>query len=110
MPRSLEQRLSEEQLTQIASAYISSTSTNALATEYGLGKGSVLKLLTQQGVTMRRQPPTPEQVEKAAALYEQGNSLAVIATKLDVSQTAIRNHLRKRGVTFRSRGGSKSRN
>ena|GEM_PF-6492936 len=71
-----------------------------------MSKGSVLKLLAQQDVTMRRQPPTPELVDKAAALYLHGDSLATVATKLGLSQTAVRNHLRKRGLTFRPRGGS----
>jgi len=106
VPHSPLQRLTVAQLTNLVDAYNSGTSTNALAAAYGMSKGSVLKLLAQQHVDMRRQPPTLEQVEKAAALYSQGNSIATVATKLGLSQTAVRNHLRKHGVAFRPRGGS----
>ncbi|MBF6276367.1 MULTISPECIES: helix-turn-helix domain-containing protein [Nocardia] len=60
-----------------------------------------MKLLAEHGVTMRRQPLTPDQINQAAKLYADGNSLRTIAVQLDSSFSTVREALIARGVQMR---------
>jgi hypothetical protein len=47
-------------------------------TRYSLGKGTVIRLLRSQGVTLRHRSLTEDQVLQAIPLYQQGWSLAKV--------------------------------
>lgn len=66
---------------------------------YDIGKGTVLKILTDNGVPRRRSPLRPDQVAKAVALYEQGWSIEKIGSKLGRHDTVVREALRKAGLS-----------
>lgn len=96
--------LTPAQITDILTAYRAGATSGELAARYHLDKAAMLKLLRDNGVSVRYQPPTEAQITKAAALYEAGATVAEIATKLGLPHTTVANHLRKRGVVLRSRG------
>ena len=107
--RDIIKRLGSERIAKLVVDYQSGISTNKLMTIYSLSKTSVLKLLRQNGVTMRRQPPTTDQVKRTVALYSSGKSLAAIEEELDVPRESLRRALLDDGVQLRPRGGSKSK-
>jgi hypothetical protein len=69
---------------------------------YGLSKGSVLRLLHEHGVAMRRQPMTESEVDQATILYRAGWSLSMIGSKFSLDGMTVRAALLKRGVAMRS--------
>ena len=66
----IRRRLSDEQVAELAELYRSGVGTPALAERFGMSKPSVLELLHDHGVRMRRQPLTKTQRARAVQLYE----------------------------------------
>jgi hypothetical protein len=66
-----------------------------------LGKGTVLKLLREHGVTMRRQGLSLAEIDEAVELYAAGWSLAKIGQRLGRAHTVIRKALLDREVQVR---------
>jgi hypothetical protein len=56
-PQRVEQRLGHELISQIIGEYVSGMSSVRLAARYGIGKGTVLRLLREHGVVVRRRGP-----------------------------------------------------
>ena len=79
--------------------------TTELTARYGLGKGTVLKLLEKAGVTLRRQGLSPAEIEEAIRLYAEGWSLARIGHRFGGAHTVIRKALLEHGVQLRARNG-----
>ncbi|RBO83089.1 helix-turn-helix domain-containing protein [Nocardia puris] len=100
-PYRIARRLSPDTITAIVAAYQAGSTTPELCQRYGLSKGSLLKLLSDNGVTMRRQPLTNDQITQAVQLYTDGNSLRTIARQLGSSFSTIREALIAHGVTMR---------
>lgn len=107
--RNVARRLGRDTITQLVADYDSGTLTTRLMQRYGIGKQTVLNLLAEQGVKMRRQQPSSDVVMEAAELYRGAASIAAIAERLDVSYTALRHALHAAGVPIRPRGGSRER-
>ncbi|WP_373862470.1 helix-turn-helix domain-containing protein [Nocardia acidivorans] len=104
--RALARRLTETQRAAIVTAYEAGSSANRLATEYGLGKGSVLKILRTSGAAIRQQRRlTDQEIDHALACYRDGQSLARIASRLDVAHTTVMTALERRGVPRRDSHG-----
>lgn len=101
----LGQRVDEELCKIVVAAYESGTPTTRLTEAYGLGKGSVLKILSSRGVTMRRRGLQPEHLAKAIWLYESGSSIATIAAQFNVSGKNVHTRLREAGVAMRDTHG-----
>ena len=94
-------RLSEDQRTEVARRYGTGDTTTQLAKDYGVAKSTIIGILREQNVVVRRQPLKPEQVSEAARLYETGLSLSQVARRLDVNQETMRIAIIKAGVTLR---------
>jgi hypothetical protein len=56
-PQRVNQRLGPELITQIVTEYISGISSTALTRPYGIGKGTVLRLVRSNNVAVRRRGP-----------------------------------------------------
>jgi DNA-binding NarL/FixJ family response regulator len=104
--RSLRRRLEPAQIKRIAAEYESGATTPSLCETYGLSKTGILRLLRDEGATLRRQPLTSDQVEVARTLYEHGHPIATIASRLGTSYNNVRQRLIGEGVQLRPRGGS----
>lgn len=101
----LDQRLDAEVLAQMAADYEAGVPSTQLMTTYGLGKGSVLKLLREAGVRMRGQGLSPTDLETAVQLYESGLSLKAVGEHFGISSDATRNAFVRAGVAMRPRRG-----
>jgi len=108
-PFRVDRRLSPETIAELVDAYRHGTNTPELCQRYQIAKGSVLKILNEHGVTMRRQPLTNHQIGQAAELYVAGDSLATIGHILGSTATTVRAALKARGIGMRPAGGSAGR-
>jgi len=90
---------------QLVSDYEDGTPTTSLTQKYKLGKGTVIRLLHDNGVPLRNQPLAPDQRTEAIALYQQGWSLAKVGSQFDREHTVIRNVLKKAGIPRRDSHG-----
>lgn len=99
-------RLTAATRAEIAAQYAAGKSSLALAKEYNIAKATVLGILRDHRVVVRKQKSlTPKQVARAVKLYEAGQSLERIARPLDVSASTVRNALLAAGHQTRPRVG-----
>lgn len=101
-------RLSNEVRATVAERYAAGETTTALAQEYGVAKSTIIGILRDRNVVMRRQPLTAEQVREAARLYESGLSLSQVAQQLKVNQETMRAAIIGAGVELRPPSGGRS--
>ncbi|WP_082013805.1 helix-turn-helix domain-containing protein [Microbacterium hominis] len=94
-------RLNADQHAAVVTRYRNGETSTALAEEYGVAKSTILRILRDKNVMVRRQPLTPEQVSEAAHFYEDGLSLSQVATQLGVNQETMRVAIIKAGVALR---------
>ena len=100
-PHQAVRRLGTERVTELARAYEQGIPTTELTRRYGLGKGTVLRLLREQGVVLRHQPLDAQSLAEAITLYQAGWSLARIGTRMQRQPTVIRDVLERSGVARR---------
>lgn len=101
----IRRRLTDEQVAEMVRLYESGVGTPALCERFGISKPSVLELLHERGVEMRRQPLTTKQRARAVQLYEQGLAIKPIAAELGSSFGAVHRVLKAEGVRLRPRPG-----
>lgn len=101
-------RLEPDTVARLVQDYESGVESTELTDRYQLGKGTVLRLLRQHGVTIRRQGLSRGEVEEAIQLYAAGWSLARIGGKFGHAPTVIRKALLDAGVDPRPRNGCRS--
>ena len=106
---SVARRLGAEGVARLIVAYESGTPTTQLTRDFGIAKGSVLRLLEQNGVAMRQQPIPAELIPKAAELYNEGLSLTAVSDRLGVNRSTLFHAFRRAGVTMRPTTGGRSR-
>ena len=94
-------RLSPEARASVVARYSAGETSTALAKEHGVAKSTILGILREANVVVRRQPMTTDQVSEAAQLYESGLSLSQVATQLNVNQETMRVAILKAGVVLR---------
>ena len=70
LPHRLDRKLSPEIAAQLVADYESGTPSTHLTMIYGLGNGSVLKLLRDAGVQLRNQGLSEDKLDEAASLCE----------------------------------------
>ncbi len=86
---SVARRLGAEGVARLIAAYEAGTPTTQLTRDFGIAKGSVLRLLEQNGVAMRQQPIPVELIPKAAELYNEGLSLTAVSDRLGVNRSTL---------------------
>lgn len=94
-------RLSPVDRARLAERYELGENSTHLASEYGIAKSTVLGILREHAVVVRRQSLTQQQVAEAAKLYALGHSLSQVATVLSLKQDTIRLALKSAGVELR---------
>jgi DNA-directed RNA polymerase specialized sigma24 family protein len=100
----LDVRLSVEAMAQLAADYEAGVSSTELRERYGLSKGSVLRLLQESGVKMRRRPLGSDQVNAVVERYRSGLTIRAVAAELGVPKTTVQDALRREGVVMRAAG------
>lgn len=101
----IRRRLSDKQVGELVELYRSGVGTPALSERFGISKPSVLELLHERDVQMRRQPLTERQRARAVQLYEAGFAIKPIAVELGSSFGAVHRVLQAEGVRLRPRPG-----
>jgi hypothetical protein len=94
-------RLSAELRAEIVQQYRGGIPTASLCELHGLGKSTVLKLLAEAGVQMRRQPLSEPEIEAAARLFADGRSLSRVSAELGIAQSSLQLAFKQRGVEVR---------
>lgn len=105
-PHAVSRRIGADATAEIIHRYSQGETAKALAEEFGIARNSVLNLLRENNVVVRRQPPTLEQQAQLAAEYEAGATIADLVTRHGHSYGAVRRVLKEAGVQMRPRGGS----
>lgn len=77
----------------------------AIATELGLDRGVVRRVLYEAGVASPPRRLTEEEISEAARRYEEGMSLARLGERYGVSAETVRIKLLDAGVQLRARRG-----
>jgi DNA-directed RNA polymerase specialized sigma24 family protein len=93
--------LGREVLAQVVADYEAGASTAELQQRFGLSKGSVLSILHDSGVKVRRQPLGDGDIARITELYESGLSIRETARKLGVPKTTVQNALERSSVVMR---------
>ncbi len=99
--RDISRRLGAEQKQQLVADYKAGTHTPELVKKYTLSKTSVLKILRDNHVTIRRQSMSAEQIADAIQHYEDGKSLSATAREIGMPKQSVRNALIKTGIQLR---------
>ncbi|MDR6200725.1 DNA-directed RNA polymerase specialized sigma24 family protein [Microbacterium sp. SORGH_AS428] len=98
-------RLSSSARAAVVVRYEAGETSTSLAAEFGVAKSTILGILRDANVVMRRQPLTSEQVDRARELYESGLSLSQVAAQLTLKQDTIRLALKAASVRLRPATG-----
>lgn len=98
-------RLGSTVVAQLVADYQAGQPTTALMKTYGLGKGSVLRLLRANGVQLRHQSMADDEVQQVIQLYGQGLSLARVGERFDRDASYIALVLERAGVPRRDPQG-----
>jgi hypothetical protein len=88
-------------LETLAAEYEVGASTVELQEKFGLGKGSVLRLLHEAGVKVRRQPVDDERLEEIRRLYQSGLTIREVAAALAMPKTTVQDALARAGQPMR---------
>lgn len=101
----LDDRIDGEFIAHLVAAYEAGTPTTQLTKQFGIGKGSVLKILQEAGVLMRMQGLDEAGIQKAIRLYASRLSLKKVGERLGVDAETVRARLLERGVVMRDTQG-----
>ncbi len=88
--------------------YVAGETAKALADEFGIARNSVLNLLREHNIVVRRQPPTVDQRVAFVTEYESGASISEIANRHGVAFGTVQKALSTAMVRMRPRGGSRT--
>jgi hypothetical protein len=99
-----QKRLGPDKVTQLIADYQAGEPSTALMVKYQLGKGTVLKILKDHDVTMRRQGFPTDRLPEAIQLYKQGWSTERIGDHLGCDKETVRQALMRSGVKVRNPG------
>ncbi|MDN5763549.1 MAG: hypothetical protein L0H41_14700 [Microlunatus sp.] len=92
-------QLDTEQTQELIAAYLAGSTVYQLGDQFGIGRRTVGKILTRNGVQTKHPGLSPAHVDQAAQLYEGGWSLARIGERFGVTASTVHRRLRERGVT-----------
>ncbi|MFV4913874.1 helix-turn-helix domain-containing protein [Microbacterium lacticum] len=105
----MSRRLGAAATAEIIDRYGEGETAKALAEEFGIARNSVLNILRDNSVVVRRQPPSSEQQIRLTREYESGATIAELVTRYGHSYGAIRRVLKDSEIQMRARGGSAKR-
>jgi hypothetical protein len=88
-------------LETLAAEYEAGASTVELQERFGLSKGSVLRLLHEAGVQIRRQPMDDARLEEIRRLYRSGLTIREVAACLSMPKTTVQDALARAGQAMR---------
>lgn len=108
-PHAVSPRIGADATAEIIRRYGSEETVKSLAEEFGVARSSVLNLLRDHNVDVRRQPPDANQRSRLVREYDAGDTIAELVTRHGRSYGAIREALKSAGAQMRPRGGGANR-
>ncbi|WP_424447932.1 helix-turn-helix domain-containing protein [Microbacterium arborescens] len=102
-------RLSPDAQSEVVRRYSGGETSTVLAEEFKVAKSTILRILRENSVVVRRQPLTGKQVSMAKRLYESGLSLSEVADQMFVNQETMRVAIIAAGVELRPPTGGRNR-
>lgn len=103
--QSARRRLGPAVVAQLVADYQAGQSTTAIMQTFGLGKGTVLRLLQEAGIERRGQGQRKIDLAEATARYQAGCSLAKLAATYGCDAETMRTAFRRAGLRLRPRHG-----
>lgn len=100
-------RLSPDAQAEVVRRYSSGETSTALAEDFGVAKSTILRILRENSVVVRRQSLTGKRVTMAKRLYESGLSLSEAADQMFVNQETMRVAIIGAGVELRPPSGGR---
>jgi len=100
--RQKQTRLTDSQRSELVERYIAGESSNALALEFGVDRGTATRVIRRAGIELRYRADIG--VDAARVLYESGLSLVKVGEQLGVSSGTILSLLQRAGVPTRHVG------
>lgn len=99
----------DEQIEYMVKRYRNGASSNALAREFGVSKGVILRCPREADCKIKQRGGqriefTDDQLEEIVEMYQEGHSASEIAEKFGVSKTTILRRLKEIGCKVRSPG------
>jgi transposase-like protein len=100
-------RLSDRQITEVASLYQQGQTLSQVAEAFGVHKTTISDHLKHRGVSTRvvQRRLSDADVARAAELYTAGQSLAQVGKRFGVYDSTIRHEFKKAGISTRPRKG-----
>ena len=99
-----QKRLTDEEITDIITAYQNGKTTYELADEYGCNRNAISSNLKKHGITVYKDKATAKlDIEQVSLLYTDKNTVAQIAKRFHVSSSTILRCLRNQKIQLRSR-------
>lgn len=89
--RQAQKRLTEAEISEMATAYRAGSSVHELAARFGVHRSTVSRNLKAKGVTLRYGGVDPAELAAAVALYEAGWSFAKLGAHFGVGASTMRN-------------------
>lgn len=97
-------RLTPERRAELVADYVAGTPVRAIATKYGVHRGTIPTLIRRAGAEVRVAGLDAEESKLASSLYENGMTLAQVAGQMGVSDEAVRQAVVDQGGQIRPKG------
>ena len=97
VPFRIEQRLTDDQISQLVAEYQAGTSSRRLADRYGLARSTVITILKEREIKARYPRFTEAETDRVITLYQQGVRQIDIAHELGRSKSAVWHVLHRAG-------------
>ncbi|TDP90410.1 sigma-70-like protein [Leucobacter luti] len=103
-PAKSQTRLTPERRAELVADYVAGTPVRAIATKYGVHRGTIPTLIRRAGAEVRVAGLDAEERKLASSLYENGMTLAQVAGQMGVSDEAVRQAVLDQGGQIRPKG------
>ena len=103
-PAKSQTRLAPERRAELVADYVAGTPVRAIATKYGVHRGTIPTLVRRAGSEVRAAGLDAEESKLASSLYENGMTLAQVAAQMGISDEAVRQAVLNQGWQIRPKG------
>lgn len=100
-PQRLSRRLSKDQVADVVDRYRAGESARSIATELGVAPSALVRLLRENGVTVRNTRVTAEKARLMVREYEAGATMRELEARHSLSHGAVYRALHRVGITPR---------
>jgi DNA-directed RNA polymerase specialized sigma24 family protein len=103
-PAKAQTRLTPERRAELVADYVAGMPVRAIATKYGVHRGTIPTLVRRAGAEVRAAGLDAEESKLASSRYENGMTLAQVAAQMGISDEAVRQAVLNHGGQIRPKG------